>query len=115
MNSWVHSSKNLVFASFFFGVIQNGCIKVTTIAQTELAATEDIQCGKDIQTDIDASESIETILFDKTVIADCTQAAADSGKAIEDIITDLAVKTPNTVAGKQAIIKTGKKLPNSSQ
>jgi hypothetical protein len=102
MRTWIITARNSVYAAFLLGVSQSSCIKVSTIAQAETAANEDITCGKDIQADVDANEPIESIVIDPTVVAACTRAAYDDGKAIADIVTDIAAKSPNTVAGKQA-------------
>jgi len=96
---------NKVFNSFLLGALLSGCIHVSTTAQIELTATEDVQCGEDIQKDVDANIPFENILVDPVVDADCIQAVKDTGKAIVDIVTDIATQSPNTVAGKQAIAR----------
>ena len=105
MRTWIKTRQNSTFAAFLLAGSLNGCIKVSTIAQIETATAEDIVCGEDIQRDVSENEPIESIVIDPTVVNACTQAAIDDGKAIADIVTDIAYKSPNTVAGKQAIAR----------
>jgi hypothetical protein len=105
MRTFVRSDA-FTFLGFYVGMVtQPGCIHVATVAQTELAANEDMTCARDIQKDVDANISFENILTDPVVDADCVQAAKDTGLAIVDIVTDIATKSPNTVAGKEAIVR----------
>jgi hypothetical protein len=103
-------NRNMIFPAFFLGILVNGCLKIGTVAQAELAATEDMTCATNIQKDVDANQSFENILTDPIVDAACVQATKDTGIAIEDIITDVASKSPNTTAGKQTITRKGAKL-----
>lgn len=96
---------NSIFNVFFLGCLLSGCIHVATVAQIEVAATEDVACGEDIQNDVDANVPFENILTDPVVDAACISAVKDSGQAIADIVEDVATKSPNTAAGKTALAR----------
>jgi hypothetical protein len=95
----------VLLSMFALAATQYGCIRVATAAQIELAANEDMTCARDIQKDVDANVSFENVLTDPVVDADCVQATKDTGLAIADIVEDIAAKSPNTAAGKEAVAR----------